>query len=153
MVERFAQNYDKYRAYAYSICKCHDLKNDLCQDAYIKIDTLLTKNPQKEISDGFIYKTIQSVFIDRVRKAKPAYLEEIYTEPQITDQTTLKERLEIQEILSNLFYFDREILMLTQRESLRSVAKKIGISPASVLKYKREAQQKVKMLWEDLKAA
>ncbi len=153
MLERLANNYSKYLGYAYSICQCNETKKDLVQELFIKVDSLLSKDPSKEISDGFCYLTMRSIYIDGLRKHKTVCLEEIYLEPEIYDDTLLNERMEAFDILENLMYFDREILMIAHRKGIRPAARAIGCSPAYILKCKKQAEEKVKILWEDLKVA
>lgn len=153
MLDRLAKNYNKYLGYAYTICRCNQKKQDLVQELYLRVDHLLLKDPSREISDGFCYLIMRSIYIDGLRKAKTVSLDEIYIEPENECQEALNERLQAKEILDNLLYFDREILMTSIQHGIRPTARMLGCSPAYVSNCKKEAEEKVKILWEDLKVA
>ena len=65
VLEEYVVKDDKYKAYAYRICNCHDLKNDLVNEMYLKLHGILEGDPSKEITDGYIYFMIKSIFLDK----------------------------------------------------------------------------------------
>ena len=142
MLSEFVVNDDKYKAYAYKICGCHELKNDLVNDMYIKLDAYLKKYPKKIISNSLIYLMIRGIFLNIVTRNREYPYESI---PEtIEDEEVLCERITIDEVLGEMRFFDREILLKTHETSLREVAKQVGCHHQTVNNLKQKALNKLK---------
>jgi len=142
------QDYHKYLCYAYRITGCNDAKYDLVSDTFIKIHGILEKSPEKELNNGYIYLTMRSIFFDSKRRQLPQYLEEMEFEKEC-EPGAIVERLEVVTVLSSMEFRDREILLKTQEESLRSIAKKVGVNHQTVNNLKKKATEKFKELWQN----
>lgn len=148
MLEKYVINDDLYRSYAYKICKCHELKNDLVNDMYIKIDATLKKYPSKELSNRFIYLTLRSIFLDGIRKNKEVLVDNFPEIEQEKDKV-LRDRITMDEVLSDMRFFDREILLKTHEKSLRKIAEEVGCSYVSIYNMKQEALIKLEKKWQE----
>lgn len=177
MLEKFVVNDDLYRSYALKICGCNDLKNDLVNDMYIKLDGILTKDPKKKIDNGYIFLMIRSIFIDGIRKnreiyvsfdeerieqksqnydcyinsARKIYVENKLIENQDNDYQKLCQRMAMDETLNTMSFYDREILLKLQETSLRKLSKKVGIHYQTLHKEKNIALKKLKLLCQEKK--
>ena len=144
-MSRFVINDEKYRAYAYKICQCNDLKNDLVQEMYLKLYKILRENPEKEISERYVYLMIYSSFVDYTRKLRPYYIEERILKEEPADDE-LSERVKISDALGEMEFFDREVLLRTQEQSLRKVGQLMMVSKDTVAKYRDTAIIKLKKI-------
>lgn len=148
-----AENYDLYLGYAFKICGSHDIKGDILNEAYLKLVAWEEKNPGKEISKRFVYMAMSSVFIDKIRKDSKSIVTNKLEKFDIPDETCLilESREEISDILSEMKFEDREILLLTAQNSLRKVAKKYGYNHVTLHFKKQKALIKLKERWENRK--
>ena len=159
MLKRFADNDSKYQAYAYKICKCNDRKRDLVNEMYIKLYSILKKEPGKKIDDSYIYLMLRSIFLNerKLRKVEtvplfPYNFKDIARKDKVSNQV-LELRYEVNDVLCDMVFFDREILLKTQEESLRDIAKKVGVHYCTVNNHKQTAIKKFKRLWETKQAS
>lgn len=150
MLGKYVVNDELYKSYAYKICNCNDLKNDLVNDMYIKLNDILTKNPDKEISKRFIFLMIRSIFIDGIRKNKEVLVDVM---PDIEDKKdpVLCSRITMDEVLSGMRFFDREILLKTHENSLRKVADEVGVHYVSIHNTKQKALDKLHKICQEKK--
>ena len=132
---------DKYwREIAFKICKDRMLADDLVSEMYLKL-----KDCKKEINDFYVIGTIQSIFIDEIRKNKTVSIENFYSfsspEKFEADDKEL-------EILQNIYWVARDYIELNQTMSLRDMGKALhtnhryihGIIKKEKLKWQKEAK-------------
>lgn len=148
MLQKFVVNDEIYKSYAYKISQCHDLKHDLVNDMYIRLNDVLTKEPEKQISNGYIYLMIRSIFLDGIRKNREFCVSDF---PDIADQGTdcLNERIAINGHLNKLSFFDREILLKTSETSLRKMAGELDINYQAIHQFKQKAFKKLIKIWQE----
>lgn len=147
MLSDYVKNDDLYKSYAFKICRCHDKKHDLVNEMYLKLDGIIKKNPLKKISNRFIFLMIRSIFIDGVRKKSEILLDEM-PDIQQEEDVVLCQRITMDEVLGSMRFFDREILLKTQEQSLREIADEVGCSYVSVHNMKHKALDKLKKKWQ-----
>ena len=138
MLEQLAKQDQLWRIYALKICGCTIKADDLVQEMYLKLH-----NHKKEISKVFVYRTLKSIFIDQCRKKK---IKTVELEPNtyIDENDTLERRYEALELLNNVTFFEKEVLLLTHETSLRK-AEELTTVPHYVLNYhKKKALEKIK---------
>lgn len=147
MLEPFTDKIEKYLSYAYTICKCHDQKHDLVNEMYLKLHEILSNEPSKDISDGYIYLILKSIFIDTVR-TKKEYAMDVSSFTRLTDseQSILDERNRLNEMIGKLPFFDREILMRCQETSRRKLAIELNVSVQTICNYESKAKEKLKSI-------
>lgn len=147
MLEQFTVKIDKYLSYAYTICRCHDQKHDLVNEMFLKLHNILDEEPSKEISDGYIYMIMKSIFIDNVRtKREFAVQESAFYSLTDSPSDILQERHRINEIIEKLPFKDREILLRCQETSRRKLANELGVSVQTICNYEKEAKEKLKTI-------
>ena len=152
-LDKITEDYDLYLGYAYKICDCEIEKYDLLNDTYLKLHDGLLKYPNRKLSKRFIFLTMRSVFIDKLRKeTKWNYTDldsireleqDKFTEDRLTSRTKLNEAL------SQLKFVDREILLRTEEKSLRIVAKQLQCNHVTIFNRKKEALIKLKKKWQN----
>lgn len=144
MLEAYVKNDETYKAYALKICGCNDLKNDIVNDMYLRLHKILSENPNKEITNGYIYLIMRSIYIDGLRKNNEVPLENSHELAEEEDFTLCK-RITIDEALSEMRFFDREILLVThEKKSLRELGREVGLHHSTISKYQKESLDKLK---------
>ena len=136
-----------WKSYAFKICGCKDLANDLVHDMYIKL------HEKTEINKGYIYLTLKSLFIDHLRKnVKTISIDEAIEKRQIDCKTSKIDKGykkgEVYESLSKLKWFDREILKMTSEYSLRACESFTGVNHVLLRYHKEKALNKLRKLWK-----
>lgn len=148
MLEDYVVNDDLYKGYAYKICGSHELKHDLVNDMYIKLYEHTLKNPGKIVSDRFIYLIIRSIFIDSLRKNKENTVDE-FPELKEDEDVVLCGRITMDEVLGEMRFFDREILLKGQEKSFRKIGIEIDCHHSTVSKMYNESLDKAKKICQE----
>lgn len=153
MEAQFSERYYKYKAYALKICamsglppnKSEEICLDLLHDVYLKLHKAKQKDPSKTFDDSYVYLSIRSALIDSQRKISPIPVlpSELYSIPD-EECPVMASRTTIDDALSDMKFFDREILLRTQETSLRKVAKEVGVSYSKVYQWQQEALKNLK---------
>ncbi|UII80018.1 sigma-70 family RNA polymerase sigma factor [Flagellimonas sp. CMM7] len=146
MLEEYVINDKKYRAYAYKICGCNELKHDLVNEMYLKLHSILENDASKEITDGYIYMMLKSIFLNQIRDNKE-YIFDNYTFEAIDDSENLMDRMQMNEALGKLTFLDREVLLKCSEKSIRQVANETGIHYLQVYYQKQESLEKLKEVY------
>jgi DNA-directed RNA polymerase specialized sigma24 family protein len=118
---------------------------------YIRLHDILTKTPDKEIQDIYIFMLMRSIYLtQQKRNTKFLYVED-YHDYQLSNEEpeTLEERRTLDNCLSKLGFYDREVLLKTNEISLRKLSKQIGCNHQTVANYKNKAFQKLKKIWQE----
>lgn len=148
MLEEYTVNDKLYKGYAYKICGCHELKKDLVNDMYIKIHDVLSKEPNKRISNGFIYMTIRSMFLNGQRDDRDVVVDN-FPETVEDEDVVLCGRITMDEVLGEMRFFDREILLKAQEKSFRKIGIDIDCHHSTVSKMYNESLDKVKKICQE----
>ena len=148
MVDSYVQDDHLYRAYALKICGCNDLKDDLVNDMYIKLHGILERDPNKQINNSFIFLMIRSIFLDGIR-AQREHTVDIMPEPKYEPCEALCERVQMDEALSRMKFYDRELLLKTHEKSVRQLAKEVGINYMKIHREKVKSIEKLKDIWQE----
>lgn len=142
VLKELSKKDDIWRKYAFKICGCKSKADDLVNDMYLKL-----ADKQREISNGYVYLTLKSIFIDNIRKdhLNAISLEDLYNDIEDVSSEILSERYELIDILrKDVSFFHKEILLITHETSLRKAEEEIDV-PVSVLRYhKKKALNKLK---------
>lgn len=150
MLEELSKKDKDWRIIAYKICGCKHMADDLVQDMYLAMHEKYYDN----INEWFVWIVIRNLFYNKIKKNKKL----IKFDKDITDliqiknisyphkDDTLENRKKINNALSNLDLWDREILLHTSEKSLDALSKETGIH-RSTLNYNRKiALKKLKQL-------
>jgi hypothetical protein len=104
---------------------------------YLKLSNL-----DKDINNGYVYRTLKSVYIDWLRANKP--LDEIPTELAAPEQQLYGEEVVMPSTLS---WLEVQIITLRQDHSLRKIATAYGMNYLKVYRAEKQARKKVE-LWQ-----
>jgi len=124
MLEKLSQKDATWRNIAFKICGCKSKADDLVQDMYMR---RLENDRGQDISTRYIYQTLMSIFLNEKKTNKLILVNDFYNLEQEEDQTTDK-RFELLEILKDVSWFEREVLLQTSEKSLRECEKDTGVS-------------------------
>lgn len=150
-LKELSDNYELYLGYAYKICLNEDLKYDIVNDAYIKLDAYFKKYPEKTISKRFIWQTLKSVYIDDIRSRRLVCINIDDIELNNNNDKEgerLTARIKLNEALGELKFVDREILLKTEEKSLRIVAKQLQCNHVTIFNRRKNALTKLKEQWQ-----
>lgn len=138
MLEILSKQDQLWRIYALKICGCKDKADDLVQEMYIKLH-----NHKGQITKRLVYLTINCIFKDGLKKKRIETVQLQYNNT-IHETDELDRRLEALDLLKNLSFFEKEVLLLTHEKSLREAEKETRV-PYYVLNYhKKKALKKLK---------
>lgn len=105
---------------------------------YIKLH-----NHKGQITKRLVYLTINCIFKDGLKKKRIETVQLQYNNT-IHETDELDRRLEALDLLKNLSFFEKEVLLLTHEKSLREAEKETRV-PYYVLNYhKKKALKKLK---------
>ena len=144
MLQKFTLNQSIYEGYALKICGCQDKKNDLVNEMYIKLHEILTKRPEMQINNSYVYSIMRSIFIDEKRKKREIYIEDAFNNIEQTLEDDTNDRIDLNNNLDKLTLLEREILLQTSESSLRAVSKRLGRSHQWVFVKHKAAMKKLK---------
>lgn len=163
MLEELCKQDELWRHYAFKISGCRDKADDLVQEMYLRF-----ANKQKEINKRYVFRTINSIFIDEIRENKFKKIISLDTleydkdvverlpinhakvvlelhDKLTEDPNKTKERFELLDILKNeLTFFDREVLLITHEYSLRDAEKETNVPYYTLNYYKKKGLKKLK---------
>lgn len=142
MLEELAKNHQTWIMIAYKLCKNDDLCNDLVQDMYLKLH-----NYKKEISVGYVYFTIKSIWLDGIRKNKidlDYEIKDIQTIDLDMESFLIKENQYkiIEETKESLKWHEQKIIELSTIKGIRPLARESGISKEQIVKTRNKLKNK-----------
>ena len=150
-LEKLAKNHKKWVAIAKSF-GAGELSEDVVQDMYLKIYT--NKN-NKDISDAYIWLTLRSVYIDKVRidnRMTKVNLEDVkgLISEQIDElefQSFTKINTKIEAVKYKTHYSDVIILnnYFEKGLSMRKIAAKYNIAPSTVFRSIKKTKEKIRL--------
>jgi DNA-directed RNA polymerase specialized sigma24 family protein len=140
MLKEISKLDDQWRKIALKICGDKSTADDVVNDMYLKIYDLKPKKWNKY----YISYTMLHIFLNKKKKNKKTlYLEDVDIANKQCDDQQLKQRYRLLDILKELDFFDREILMHTHENSLRKKAKVLNISHVKLHYQKKLAMEKL----------
>lgn len=148
MIETLALSHDEWVKMAYKICGNRDYANDLVQEMYLKLH-----DSSKEISAGYVYMTIRSIFIDEKRKEKREQTTTLYfdieEEPKPDFDIDEHERFVItKEMYDSMEVYEKLIIRYSHEDGLRKFSRDSGISIATVQRIRNKHRL---LVWQKLK--
>ncbi len=125
LIDRYEK---KLRRYIYRFLQKQEDQTDIVQDIFIKVYTTIQSFDTKQKFSPWIYRIAHNEAINFIKKKKsfpfsmfdPLYLINTFKEKTTTEETydTIIDKEQIEEVLSNLDYHHREILLLFFYEEL-----------------------------------
>jgi RNA polymerase sigma factor (sigma-70 family) len=120
-------------------CKGY-LCEDVVQEAYLKINTLLDKglniNYEDDINYFYMYRTLKSLFLDlcrkesKIQKVNVEYLEKFTQPEQETKHKDITGKMrQLNTLLDKMFWYDAKVFnLISGGMSIAELSKKSGIS-------------------------
>ena len=150
-LEKLAKNHKKWVSIAKSF-GAGELSEDVVQDMYLK---LYTTKSNKDISDAYIWLTLRSVYIDKVRidnRMTKVNLEDVkgLVSEQIDElefQSFTKINTKIEAVKYKTHYSDVIILnnYFEKGLSMRKIAAKYNIAPSTVFRSIKKTKEKIRL--------
>jgi DNA-directed RNA polymerase specialized sigma24 family protein len=140
MLDKLALKHELWLKMAKGICKDVYLADDLVSEMYLKLH-----NETKELNEFYIYFTIKHLFINHIRNEKK-YADEIYIKDGIDIDDN---KLMNAEIPNCITWVEKQILLLRQESSGRTIGKKYNIHYTKVHRIEKEAKEKLKKWGEE----
>jgi hypothetical protein len=155
MLEELCKRDKEWRKMAFHFCKSKELADDIVQDMYIKF-----ANYNKPINDHYIFFALKTIFLDYLRIEKRMQtinidlfpfefqkkIDEINYDFYDYDTDYLKE-LTLTKV-KELPYFERELLIESQKVSQRQLARETDIAFVVI---NQTIKKTKKQLWQEIK--
>jgi DNA-directed RNA polymerase specialized sigma24 family protein len=149
MLDELCKRDKEWRKMAFHFCKSKELADDIVQDMYIKF-----ANYNKPINDHYIFFALKTIFLDYLRIDKRIQtinidlfpLCEINYDFYDYDTDYLKE-LTLTKV-KELPYFERELLIESQKVSQRQLARETDIAFVVI---NQTIKKTKKQLWQEIK--
>ncbi len=141
MLEELAKRDDEWRTLALQICGCPHRADDLVQDMYIKLSKY-----NKEVNTAYVYFAMKHIYLEDIRKgAHEVSLEDwSIVNQREPDGYTTQDRYDLIEMINELGWFEREILLITHEMSLRKAEHETGITYGKLNYHKKKGLDKLK---------
>jgi RNA polymerase sigma factor (sigma-70 family) len=117
-----------------------DKCEDLCQEMYIKVHTLISNGTDisygDDINHFYIYRILRSLFIDlcrkeaKITKVNIDYLEKFVQEEEIKEYKDIEGKMkELDNLLDKVYWYDKKVFdLISEGMSIAELSKKSGIS-------------------------
>ena len=140
MLDILCKRDSEWRKLALQICGCPHKADDLVQEMYIKL-----RNKKEPVNTSFVYHTMKCIYIDSIRKVNPEILTDDFKRIfKDDDSYTTEQRYELLDMLKEVSWFEREILLLTHEKSLRQASEETGVFYGVLNYHKHKALSKLK---------
>jgi len=138
MLETLSQRDQEWREMAFKICKCRTLSDDLVNDMY-----LIVMNKER-FNKAYIYRTLKGLYLDYLKNNnKTVSITDFhYLEYEECHRTA--KRFELLDILKDVSFFEREVLLQTHEKSLRKCQEDTGVHYGVFNYHKTKALNKLK---------
>lgn len=99
----------------------------------------------KKFNTSFVYFTLKHIYIDKIRKQREVSLEDWSRINQKEPEGyTTQDRYDLIEMINELHWFEREVLLITHEMSLRQAESETGIYYGKLNYHKRKGLNKLK---------
>jgi len=156
MKKDIEQLYDKHKTWIKIVKSfgCNDaIAEDLVQEMYIKIiikvkNGLDIRYNEKEINYYYIFRTLNSLFIDLTRKKKNIYIEGLENIKNKSDDPDYLGTYEaVQKELEKMYWYDKRIFeLINGGESIASLSRKTHIPYYSLYNTYTKVKERLKKL-------
>ena len=142
VLEIITENYEYFLDVAYSITKCHSSKKDLINDTFLRLESLVKRNPEKEINEGYVYLTMKSIFISEKRKNRETLQESAFFVYMVDEESEKTEtRLLVNQALNEIPFINREVLLKSQEIGMKQISRESDIPYCRIKAIKKESLQ------------
>ena len=138
-------------------CKGY-LCEDVVQEAYLKINTLLNKGLdityEDDINYFYMYRTLKSLFLDlcrkesKIQKVNVEYLEKFVQEEEIKEYKDIEGKMrKLNTLLDKMYWYDAKVFdIINSGESIAELSRKSGIQYYSLYNTYRKVKKRLKDL-------
>ena len=117
-----------------------EIAEDICQECYIKIDSLLKKGLDISYGDDinyyYVYKTLKALYLDLYRKEKKIFkvgieaLDKYISEENNIPPKDINSKIkELDTLLDKVFWYDKKVFnIIRSGTSIMELSRKTGIS-------------------------
>jgi DNA-directed RNA polymerase specialized sigma24 family protein len=145
MLEELSKHDKRWRKMAYSLTRNRIAADDLTNDMYIVMNDC--GKEFNEINESYVYRVMKSIFLLEKRKKKPDFIGIFKSELNIPDNNeALEDRIQLNDWLTELVWWDREILLHTSERSLSKNEEYIGLKEHVLHYWKGNAMEKLKRI-------
>jgi hypothetical protein len=142
VIDELAKRDSEWRKISLHISKDKYIADEITQRMYLKL-----YNVQKEINSWYVYRTLKSCHIDYIREQKNIIIIDEIKEVKNSinydyEFDKLIESLDSE--VKKLYWYDREIVMLNQKKSLRKIEKETSITTMSLFYTCKKVKEKLK---------
>jgi len=146
MIEQLSKKDSYWRKIAFNICKDKSTADDLVNDMYLKL-----YDCKKEINDGYVYRVLNSIFIDSKRQSKHFVTTEleniIFIQNDIEIDLEQEKEFEVtKKVFSNLKKYEQIIIKHSYEDGLRKFSRDSEISISTVQKIRNKCKS---LAWEE----
>ena len=133
-----------------------DKCEDICQEMYIKVHTLISNGTDisygDEINHFYIYRILRSLFIDlcrkeaKITKVNIEYLEKFVEEEEIKEYKDIEGKMkQLDTLLDEVYWYDRKVFdLISEGMSIAELSKKTNISYYSLYNTYRNVKTLIK---------
>ena len=138
MLEELSKRDKEWREMAFKICNCHTLSDDLVNDMYLVVVK------KQRVNEAYIYRTLKGLYLDYLKhKNKTISINNLHYIKQDENEKT-KKRYQCLEIIQDVSFFEREVLLQTHEKSLRKCEEDTGVHYGVFNYHKTKALKKLK---------
>lgn len=145
MLEVLCKNHELWIKMALQISKDKELSNDLVQDMYLKLH-----KANKDISEGYVYFTIKSIFLDLKKKKSEVVKEESYFSHLKSNETDYEKESDfefkinkINKAYSELKPIEQLVVEKSYEIGFRKLSRESGIGIGTINRYRNRFKDKL----------
>ena len=140
MLDELVKRDSEWRKLALKICGCKNKADDLVHDMYLKL-----KDKTEPVNTSYVYYTIKHLFLSQISASKKEVLtDDFKLIRNVDDGFTTEQRLELLEMIKDVSWFEREVLLITHEMSLRDAENETGVYYGVLNYHKQKALSKLK---------
>lgn len=141
MLEELAKRDSEWRKLALQICGCPTKADDLVQEMYLKLSKY-----NKKFNTAYVYYTMKHIYLQDIRKGSTEVSLEDWSivNQKEPEGYTTQDRYDLIEMIDELHWFEREVLLITHEMSLRKAEDETGIYYGKLNYHKQKGLNKLK---------
>ena len=139
-LEKIAANHQDWLSIVKSFGCNPEIAEDIVQECYLKLDTLLKKGLDISYGDDinyyYVYKTLKALYLDLYRKEKKIFkvgveaLDKYISEEEQRPPKDINSKIkELDTLLDKVFWYDKKVFnIISSGTSIMELSRKTGIS-------------------------
>jgi DNA-directed RNA polymerase specialized sigma24 family protein len=140
ILNELAKKNAEWHKMALHICKDKNLADELVQEMYLKLFDL-----KKEVTDGYIFMTLRSLYYDSIQKSKKEILIDDFSYFNIEQIEYLEiERPEYKDLINDLTWYERTTFELSTLYGQRELSRQTGIHLQTIHRVNKLVRLKLK---------